>query len=562
MPRSIPPRFSLVALLLLCGLLFFWQLDAYSLFNETEAKQAEIARQIWVQQDWLTPHYNGEIYVDKPILLHWLMALSMPLVGLNEWAIRLPSAIAATGLILGTWGYIRYFAGERVGLLTATCLAANPFTLALGRTGQHDMLLTGWFSLALYGWFLGYATGRRWGYLSFWGAIALATLTKGPLALVLSGLILLIFLAWVGRWHILRHIPWGWGGLLFGAILLPWYGMMVAVNGWEYLFQFLGYNNVDRFLQPNLNQSAPAYFYLGLLAIGFFPWHGVLAGVAVERLRWRWLRPGYWQHQPPHRQLILFMAIWVVVVVGFMSMAATKLPWYVYPGLPPLAYLCAAAWNTYFCRPHQTLAIPLAGIAILFLLGAVLLRGIPRWFPDLLVIQAIQSTGVLSFWAAIAVITSGIIGLSAVYRRASWSFASSVVAFVLFALTLIDPVMPILDHTVLAAKLQPLVEVLQQEVQGEPPTTLPIAVGIKDPSLNFYSRVNHIARVEMPSDLAPFCTLAANLLLIIKQTTWQESGVNLASRTPVAIADDYQAFVLSPETCQSLSHEADSTTRP
>lgn len=541
-------RWGLLGLLLLCLLLFFWQLDAYALFNETEAKQAEIARQIWRRQDWLTPYYNGEIYFDKPILLHWLIALCMPLVGLNEWAVRLPSAIAATMLVFATWGFVRRFAGDRVALLAATFLAANPFTFTLARTGQHDMLLTGFFSLALYSWFIGYATGQTWGYLGFFAAIALATLAKGPVAIVLSSLTLLGFIAGMGQWRQLRQMPWLRGSLILGAILLPWYGMMIGVHGGNFWAQFFGHSNVTRFLTPNLQQAAPWYFYIVLLAVGGFPWNSLLLGALLERLRWRYLRPQHWRQVPPGDQLVPFTVIWLLAVVIFMSAAATKLPWYVFPSVPGLAVLCAIAWESYIQRPRRSLSWQLGGIAVIYLITAAAGWSILEEYGGGLEVQAIAATGVPYFWLGVVILTAIWIGVSAYYRQATWSLGGGAIAFVLIALSTVNPFMPALDQVALAAEMQPIVAALQTAVREADSATLPVALKLKAPTLNFYSRIDVIKWVEFREEFwALRRARPERLLLITEQKTLKELALNFPEATLIAKTADYRLLALPPK---------------
>lgn len=540
--KVFPSRTPLLALGILCAVLFFWQLGAYSLFNETEAKQAEIARQIWVQQNWITPYYNGEVYFDKPILLHWLMAIAIALVGLNEWAVRLPSAIAATVLVLATYGYISRLESHRVGWLTALFLAANPFTFALGRTGQHDMVLVCFWAIALYSWYVGYVTGRRGAYLLFFGAMALATLAKGPLAIVLGGLTIGGFVAWVGRWRTLVEMPWGWGGVIFGAIVLPWYGLMTTIHGWTFIAQFLGYNNVDRFLRPNLQQSAPVYFYGLLLAAGFFPWHGLLPAIALAPNRWHQWHPAHWRRISAQGQLPLFMGIWLGGVVGFMSIAATKLPWYVYPGVPPLAYLCARGWDAYSRWPGRTLAWQLWAIAAIYAAGAAGLVWLPQRFADVPVVQEIAATRVPYLWALVFAVNAVVVALSGYHRRIRLAAVSSAIAFTLIALTIVNPFMPALDRAALAAKTEPIVRTLRQAVHNDNPEVVPIALGIKDPTFNFYSRIDKIRRIDNPKDLVQLLKGGKPLLIITRQKVLREMDLDISHKKPLVSAGDYWLF--------------------
>jgi 4-amino-4-deoxy-L-arabinose transferase-like glycosyltransferase len=535
-----------IGLLLLCIPLFFWQLDGYTLFNITEAKQAEIARQLWVRQDWITPVYNGEVYFDKPVLLHWLIAIGYRLFGMNEWAVRLPSAIAATALILGTGSFVSQVATRRTALLAATMLAANPFTFAIGRTGQHDMLLTLFMSAALYCWFLAYSKGWQWSHLSFFALLGFAILSKGPLALVLCSLIIAIFLTWTGQWRShLAKVPWRKGALIFGGITLPWYLLMLLSNGWTFIQQFFLFNNVDRFVTANLNQVGPWYYYLPLLLLGFFPWIVPLLPAAIQ-IPWRsHLRLSYWRQQPPDRHLGLFMSIWLLTVLGFMSIAATKLPWYIHPGFSALAYLCADAWERQIALPDRWLKLSLrvvgladVGLAIAFLLA-------PRLISNSAV-QQVAATG--AFWqlSLIHLAAAVAIWFSVLQRKALWAWGSSLIAFGLMALTLVNQVLPVLDHTVLGGRLLPIASALQQEICENCQTDLPAAFGVNDPSLNFYSRLSYIKRFEFPDELEFQLQQPQRLLLVTKDSVMQRLGLNLDCYTPAHATEDFKLFIIPP----------------
>ncbi|MBE9177365.1 glycosyltransferase family 39 protein [Oculatella sp. LEGE 06141] len=548
--HSLSNRFllTLVGLLLLCGVLFFWQLDGYTLFNITEAKQAEIARQIWVRQDWITPVYNGDIYFDKPILLHWLIAIGFRLFGLNEWAVRLPSAVSATGLVLITWGFVARFANSRIALLAATMLAANPFTFALGRTGQHDMLLTVFMTAALYCWYWAYSTGQRQGYLWFFACLGLAVLAKGPLALVLCSLAIAVFLTAVGRWREqFATVPWRWGLTLFGAITFPWYLLVLYANGWNFVDQSFVFNNVDRFVTANLNQVGPWWYYLPLLLVGFFPWVLPLLQTLVQAPRQGWLRLRYWRHQAPAQQIGLFMTIWLLTVLVFMSVAATKLPWYINPGFPALAYLCAQAWERQMATPGrwQQLTLKLTGLG--YVLMAIAFLVLPRLLPNEPVLQSIQNTGALWILTLIHVGAAVAVFFSLLRAQAVWAWWGSLVAFSCVALTLVSLVLPVLDVQVLGGRLLPLAEVLQQETCEACADSLPSAFGVGDPSLNFYSRLSYIKRFEEPYELDMELQRSQRLLLVTKESTLEHFGVNLSCHQPDYVFDDIKLFIVSPD---------------
>ena len=97
--KRIAPK--LLSLLWLCAIAwvgFLWNLGNIGLVDETEPLFAEAARQMTLTGDWITPYFNGETRFDKPPLIYWLMAVAYRTLGVNEWAVRLPSALCAIGL--------------------------------------------------------------------------------------------------------------------------------------------------------------------------------------------------------------------------------------------------------------------------------------------------------------------------------------------------------------------------------------------------------------------------------------------------------------------------------
>ena len=112
---------SLVTVVLAGGLAFLYQLGTANLVDETEPLFAEAARQMTVTGDWITPYFNGEPRFDKPPLVYWLMAIAYRLIGTNEWAVRLPSALSALAVMGGTyvtlWRFVPMASGSRHGWL-------------------------------------------------------------------------------------------------------------------------------------------------------------------------------------------------------------------------------------------------------------------------------------------------------------------------------------------------------------------------------------------------------------------------------------------------------------
>ncbi|MBC1299653.1 glycosyltransferase family 39 protein, partial [Nostoc sp. UCD122] len=162
---------SVLWLMVVGWIAFGWNLGNIGLIDETEPLFAEASRQMFVTGDWITPFFNGETRFDKPALIYWCQAIAYYILGVNEWAVRLPSAIAAFGLICLAFYTVQWYFAKQdeleqvsrptrrylTSFIAAALMALNPETIIWARTGVSDMLLTGCIASALLCFFLGYA---------------------------------------------------------------------------------------------------------------------------------------------------------------------------------------------------------------------------------------------------------------------------------------------------------------------------------------------------------------------------------------------------------------------
>ena len=307
------------------AVIFFYRLGVPGLMDPDEGRYAEIAREIFVLKDWLVPHLNLFPYLEKPPLVNWLTALSFKALGYNELAARLPSAVSALGGLFLAYGLGRVMWGPAAAFLGATVLGTCAGYVTLGRILTLDMTFSFLVNLGIG---LGYLALRQeqprlwpWAY----GVLALGVLTKGPVALVLAGLI------W-GLWVLIQRRTWKslislvqpWSWLLLAVLVLPWF----AYLQWripEYFRFFILEQHFGRFLTPAIHPQPFYYFgpvFLGLL----LPWTFLLP--------WAWWAPS--QERDPDRTLLL---IWAGVVLVFFSLSRGKLAPYILPALLPLALL-------------------------------------------------------------------------------------------------------------------------------------------------------------------------------------------------------------------------------
>lgn len=521
---------SILWLLLIGWLAFFWNLGSTGLIDETEPLFAEAARQMMVTGDWITPFFNGETRFDKPPLIYWLMAIAYSVLGVNEWAVRLPSAIAAMGLVslgfytLWSFGVVGADVAKlrndsmREGLdkgtrrhsknqqrywlcagLGAALMALNLQTMVWARTGVSDMLLCGCMGGALLSFFLGYAqpskpaVQARW-YLTFYVLIALAVLTKGPVGLVLPVLIIGSFLLYLGNaLEVLREMRALWGGVLIVAIALPWYVLVIWRNGSDYINSFFGYHNLERFTGVVNNHSAPWYFYFLVVLVGFAPW-SIYLPVAIARLQF-WRR-SHWRCSHRSTQLGLFALFWFIGVFGFFTIAVTKLPSYVLPLMPAAAILVALLWSEEIMplclSPHRPIApsfLQLSGwlnVVFLFAVAGALFCspyfvGYDPAEPNLR--SYFQQSGLPVLGAAIWAITAVASAVLLLRHRWRWLLSVNLLGFVAFLIFVVTPAYFLIDE----ARQLPLRQLSAIARAAEKPGEDLIMVGFKKPSVVFYT---------------------------------------------------------------------------
>jgi 4-amino-4-deoxy-L-arabinose transferase-like glycosyltransferase len=316
----------LLGLFLVGLVLFFYQLGAADLMDPDEGRYAEIAREMLTLHDWLIPHLNLLPYLEKPPMVYWLTAVSFKVFGFTAFAARLPSALSAlAGLFLAYW-LGRALWGSVPGILGALVLATSVGYVALGRILTLDMAFAFFLNLAIGLGYLALSRGLTrlwlWAYL----ALALAVLTKGPVAVVLAGL------TWV-LWAVVSRRPWrplvnlqGW--LLLALLTLPW----LAYVQWRYPEFFHFYileQHLLRFLTPAIHPE-PWYYFVPMLLGLLLPWTWLLPWALGTTSPWR---------DPDER----FLLIWAAIIVGFFSLSRGKLVPYILPALLPLALLIGRA---------------------------------------------------------------------------------------------------------------------------------------------------------------------------------------------------------------------------
>ncbi len=497
----------LLALLALSGLLFFIGLGDMGLTDRDEGRNAEAGREMFASGDLITPTFNGELRVAKPVFVYWLMTLSYHVFGVNEFAARAPSAIFGVALIAMQYLFLSRLRGQTVGLLSALMLLLNVEMLAIGRMAITDSVLIFFTTLSLYGFWLslhGTRSERHWMW-AFYIGMALATLTKGPVGLVVPLTTAFLYLTTTRRWDVYRRQGFPIGGTVLLVLLaVPWYVAMFVLHGDTYASQ-ARMHTLGRFLSPMEGHSGGGFwFYFPVLLLGFFPWSSFLpAGLYRAFTDWREARQRLEPAHPSSNSktpldfsdnLEWFATLWIVGVFVFFTLSSTRLPHYIAP-LFPAAALLAASYLSRCLKEPSTKGIR-ASIHAMTVVGYCLAVGFAslptlynkfsskliKEFP--LATQFDVGTGPY-LGAVVVLLGMGLVsylGLNEERRRAVFGVVGATVASVV--LLAIVTVIPAINRYAIA----PPQELAYAAGLNLDPTDQFIAYGTTRPSMAFYAR--------------------------------------------------------------------------
>jgi 4-amino-4-deoxy-L-arabinose transferase-like glycosyltransferase len=252
-----------------------------------------------------------------------------------------------------------------VALTAAIVLGSSPLWAALSRANVIDMTMAFFMSAALTCFWLAQERergerGERLLWYGMFAAAALATLTKGLVGFLIPGAVIFFYLLFARRWRLLLRVPWVGGVALFLAIAAPWH-VLAARRNPDFAWFYFVHEHWLRYTTSEAKRQAPAWFFVGILALGLIPWSGVLPAAA------RLYRRGQGKLRE-ERPGLIFLACWALFILLFFSASQSKLVPYILPGIPPLAVLVALALRQAETDPRTRAWIRVGGA-----LGALLL---------------------------------------------------------------------------------------------------------------------------------------------------------------------------------------------
>jgi len=348
---------------------WFALLGVRPLFNPDEGRYAEIPREMLVSGDWLVPHLNDLVYIEKPPLQYWATAVSYAVFGTHVWAARFYTGLCALLTVIVVAALARRLWGIGVAWRAGIMLASTLGMIVIGQQLTLDMSLTLFLTLTLAAFCVAQdpATldGRRRHWMALaWVSAAAAFLTKGLVALVLPALTLVAYSLLYRRFKPWSRLYLLHGGALFALISVPWCVLMQYRLPQFFEFFFIR-EHFERFLTRIEDRYEPAWFFIPVLAAGCLPW--ILP--AARALGSGWRRANAALDFEPRT----FLWVWVVVVFVFFSMSDSKLIPYILPLVPALALLMASSGEESLRRDLLRTSMGVVAAGVLLIAGAAVL---------------------------------------------------------------------------------------------------------------------------------------------------------------------------------------------
>ncbi|MDQ2855600.1 MAG: glycosyltransferase family 39 protein [Acidobacteriota bacterium] len=344
-------------LFLVATAFYLYGLGRLPLVGPDEPRYAQVAREMFLRGDLITPTLGGHTWFEKPASLYWMMIASFRVFGVSEWSARLGPALAGL-LTIVALGWISHLVERKQGsvagnfsFFSALVIASSGGLIVFSRASSFDIVITMTITWAL-GFFLASEIEeqrRNWFLAGFYCLVGLSLLAKGLVGIVLP-------LGVIGAFYLLRRkfpdrtvlISLVWGMPLALGVALVWYGPVIARHGWLFIDQFFIQHHFARYFSNKYQHPQPLYFYLPVILMLSVPWTFFLIDALFKAKGWRWTTT------EPADKTRVFALAWFLVPILFFSFSESKLPAYVLPSLPAAALLAGDRLRDYVSGKANT----------------------------------------------------------------------------------------------------------------------------------------------------------------------------------------------------------------
>jgi 4-amino-4-deoxy-L-arabinose transferase-like glycosyltransferase len=410
--------------------LYFVDLGGSSIWDANEAFYVETPREMIERGDYVSPTFNYEPRLNKPVLSYWIVAGFYKVFGISAGVQRLPIAIGAIVIIAAAFFLAR--AAWPEGNSSLAALAGSWAALGLAISPRLDIYVSMFMSLTLLFFALSerYPAKRRLFLPLMYASVGLGVLTKGPAFALLPGLVFAIYLAMHRELSRVREMMIPWGILVVLAIVLPWYAALYQRDGWTYITAFVLGENFARYTEGlGVNATRGPFFYLPVIFSDAFPLSIFLFIAAAA-----WISERYEPNasQDAARRVRTLLWLWIAGIVGFFSFSAAKQDLYILPIVPAVAALGGVSITTGLVQPRVARAIRVSTMvlgALLAALGAAVIylfagSGAVYAVKGTLLMGSIGLAGGIAtlIFAMRAHATAGLLALAVAMIAMNWTF--------------------------------------------------------------------------------------------------------------------------------------------
>lgn len=327
---------DLLTMAILFGMFYAVWIGAHALFTPDEGRYSEVAREMIVTGDYITPRLNGVVFLDKPILYYWLQASAINLFGLKEWALRFwPAFMGVLGSLI-TYIAGRLLFNRRTGIISAIIVVTCPLYYGAAHYANLDLEVAVLIASSLLFFITGIrAESQKWrtGFLiTAYVFAGLAALTKGLIGIVFPAMIIGAWILLANRWDVLKKMRIPLGLAIFAAISIPWYVLVQKANP-EFFEFFFVKQQVSRFLTTeHFNNRTTTWFYVPIVLLGIIPWCVFTIQALAYNIK------SVWKNKQNH-QVELFLLLWLFLIFAFFSVPKSKTVGYILPIFPAIALL-------------------------------------------------------------------------------------------------------------------------------------------------------------------------------------------------------------------------------
>lgn len=450
---------GLITIVILAFSILILGLDigSFPLISPDEARYIETAKEMLERGNLVVPYCDYLPRFDKPILFYWLEILSIKAFGINELAARIPSVIAGSGMVC-----LAFILGsiQGYGLIAAAIMLSSLKIFLLSKLAITDMVLTFFISGAIAFFYLGYIKRQEikrsfalkdkvssaWFPIA-WLMMGLGTLCKGPIALILPPLIIIIFL--IIEKDLLNFIYDTWVDNLFGFIILvlvtiPWYLSVHFLTNGIFSQEFFLNHNIHRYLHIHSNHYGPFWYYVPEVLIGLFPWSFFLIQAIIAN-DFSTTKINLRSDAARSAHLMAFCSTWALITLIFFSICKTKLPTYSTPMYLPLVLIIANWWSEKFktirSNGYKNLDALIGLVAMILFTIAATIIGFGLFKKEL---YLLGNSSALTI-AAIALLLSSaaLIAMTAILDRAKIAFGfilgASLISYLIASFLILKP---------------------------------------------------------------------------------------------------------------------------